>query len=111
MAYTKKIEIQQYTETQDDIGNTVKEWITIFSPWAKIEENATGKEYYEAAQINSENDVVFKTRYSRILEGKLTSELRVRYRDAYYDIKHIGGIEEHSPEVVIRTVKLNGGVR
>lgn len=111
MAYTKKIEIQYYTETQDTIGNDEQTWTTLYTPWAKIEENATGKEYYEAAQTNSENDVVFKLRYSSVLEGKLTSELRVKYKNAYYDVKHMDGIEEHSLEVAIRTVKINGGVR
>lgn len=111
MAYTKKIEIQYYTETQDAIGNDEQTWTTLYTPWAKIEENATGKEYYEAAQTNSENDVVFKVRYSSKLEDKLTSELRVKYKNTYYNVKHMDGIEEHSLEVAIRTVKLNGGVR
>lgn len=111
MAYTKKIEIQQYTESQDAIGNIDQAWTALYSPWAKIEENATGKEYYDAAQTNSENDVIFKVRYSRLLEDKLTSQLRVKYKNAYYDVKHMDGIEEHSLEVAIRTVKLNGGVR
>lgn len=111
MAYTKKIEIQYYTEMQDTIGNDSQKWETLYTPWAKIEENATGKEFYEAAQTNSENDVIFKVRYSRMLEGKLTSELRIKYKNAYYDVKHMDGIEEHSLEVTIRTVKLNGGVR
>lgn len=111
MAYTKKIEIQQHIEAQDTIGNDTYEWETLYSPWAKIEENATGKEYYEAAQTNSENDVIFKVRYSSKLEGKLTSELRIKYKNAYYDVKHMDGMEEHSLEVTIRTVKLNGGVR
>lgn len=111
MAYTKKIEIQNYTETQDSIGNVVQTWAVLYSPWSKIEENATGKEYYEAAQTNSENDVIFKVRYSQKLEGKLTSELRIKYKNTYYDVKHIDGLEEHSLELVIRTVKLNGGAR
>ncbi|MBQ6250171.1 phage head closure protein [Ruminococcus sp.] len=111
MAYTKKIEIQHYTESQDEIGNDGMLWAVLIRAWAKIEENASGKEYYEAAQTNSENDVVFKIRYTKALENKLTSELRISYRGALYDIKSIGGLAERAPELTIRTVLLNGGVR
>lgn len=111
MAYTKKITIQEYTETQDTIGNTVQTWATLISPWAKVEENTNGKEYYEAAQINSENDVVFKIRYTKSLESKLSSELRIVYQSAYYDIKSIGGLSERAPEITIRAAIINGGAR
>ena len=93
------------------IGNIDQTWTALYNPWANVEENATGKEYYDAAQTNSQNDVIFKVRYSSVLEGKLTSELRIKYKNAYYNVKHMDGIEEHSLEVAIRTVKLNGGAR
>lgn len=111
MAYNKKIEIQCYTEAQDDIGNDVQEWTTLFTPWADIVEDGNGRKYYEAAQINSESDVIFKIRYTSLLEGKLTSELRIKYKDALYDIKYIGGLSEKSKELMIRTVLHNGGTR
>lgn len=110
MAYTKKIEIQHYAETTDNIGNHKKAWQTLFRPWAEI--NGTGgREYYAAAQVNSENDMIFKIRYSRILEGKLTSELRIIYKGITYDIKHIDDFKEQHMEFVIRARQLNGGVR
>lgn len=111
MAYNKKIEIQHYTESQDEIGNDVQEWTELFSPWTEIVEEGSGRKYYEAAQTNSENDVIFRIRYTSLLENKLTSQLRIRYKDAYYDIKYIGGLSEQSKELTIRTVLHNGGVR
>jgi SPP1 family predicted phage head-tail adaptor len=111
MAYNKKIEIQCYTEDQDDIGNDVKEWKALFTPWAEIVEDGNGRKYYEAAQTNSESDVVFKIRYTSLLGNKLTSELRIKYKDAIYDIKYIGGLVERARELTIRTVLHNGGTR
>lgn len=110
MAYTKKIEIQRYTESEDEIGNTEEVWETLFEPWAKVEESG-GKEYYAAAQTNSQNDVVFRIRYSSKLEGMLTSELRIVFRGVVYDVKHISGLSERAPELAIRTELLNGGKR
>ena len=111
MAYTKKIEVQQYTESQDKIGNDKQTWTTLCTLWSKIEENTKGKEYYAAAQTNSENDIIFKVRYTKALENKLTSELRIVYNGAKFDIKSIGGLVERAPELAIRTVLHNGGVR
>lgn len=110
MAYTKKIEIQCCTEADDDIGNDMQNWKTLFRPWAEV--NCTGgREYYAAAQVNSENDMIFKIRYSRILADKLTSELRIVYNGIVYNIKHIDDFMEQHREYVIRAQQLNGGVR
>ncbi|MBR4627782.1 MAG: phage head closure protein [Ruminococcus sp.] len=110
MAYTKKITVQEYSETDDSIGNMVRTWQTLFSPWAEIS-TATGKEYYEAAQINSENDVVFKIRYSRCMAEKLSSELRIIYNGKYYDIRRIDDVNEQHRQFVIRAQIINGGGR
>lgn len=110
MAYNKRITIQEYTETEDTVGNTVKTWQTVFKPWAEIM-TLVGKEYYAAAQVNSENDTVFKIRYSSCIAHKLSSELRVKYNDSFYDIKHIDDVNEQHRQFVIRTVMRNGGLR
>lgn len=110
MAYNKKIEIQYYTEEQDDIGNDIPVWTTLFRPWAEV--NCTGgKEYYAAAQVNSENDMLFKIRYSSCMEGKLPSELRIVYKGLIYDVKHIDDFMEQHRELIIRAEQLNGGVQ
>lgn len=111
MAYNKKIEIQHYAETQDDVGNNILAWTALCTPWAEIVEDGNGRKYYEAAQTNSESDVVFKIRYTSLLASKLTSELRIKYKDAIYDIKYIGGLVERARELTIRTVLQNGGAR
>ena len=110
MAYNKKIEIQCYDESQDALGNVIQDWHTLFRPWAEIT-TSTAKEYYEAAQVNSENDLVFKVRYSSVLAGKLSSELRIVYNGLIYDIKRIEDTNEQHRQFVIRAAQINGGVR
>jgi len=110
MAYNKKIEIQYLTEEQDDIGNDISQWTALFRPWAEVS-GTGGREYYAAAQVNSENDMQFRIRYSSCMEGKLSSELRIVYKGLIYDVKHIDDVMEQHRELVIRAEQHNGGVR
>lgn len=107
MAYNKKVQIQFFTEITDEIGQKVQSWQTIFSPWAEVS-GLHGKEYYEASQVNSENTVKFKVRYSKVLVNCLTSELRILYNGRTFDVKHIDDFKEKHLYFVIRAVEHNG---
>lgn len=110
MAYTKKIEIQAMLETTDEIGQKIQEWKTIFHPWASV--NGTGgREYYKAAQVNSENDMIFRIRYSKKIADYLTSEMRIVYNNKIYNVKHIEDFNERHMELVFRTEQLNKEAR
>lgn len=110
MAYNKKIEVQFMTETKDEIGQQIRGWETAFRPWAEISCTG-GREYYAAAQTNSENDMTFKMRFSKKVTGKLTSELRIVYCGAVYNVLHIEDTNEQHRELIIRARQLNGEVR
>lgn len=109
MAYDKKIEVQLLTETEDEIKQQITSWETFFRPWAEIKCTG-GREYYAAAQVNSENDVTFKIRRSKKFDGKLTSELRIVYGGIIYNVVHIE-LNEQRRELIIRARQLNGEVR
>ena len=108
MAYDKKIIIQRYSSETDSIGQKLPVWERLTSAWAQVNP-VGGREYYAAAQINSENDMIFKVRYSRLLEGYLTSELRIIYCGRIYNVVHIDDYMEKHRELVFRTKQLNGG--
>lgn len=108
MAYNKKIEIQHFSETIDVIGQRIQSWNTLFKPWASVN-GVGGREYYKAAQTNSENDMIFKIRYSNKLNNCLTSEIRILYNGKTYDIKHIDDYMQQHRELVIRASEVNGG--
>lgn len=110
MAYNKKIEVQFLTETEDEIRQQITGWKTFFRPWAEIKCTG-GREYYAAAQVNSENDMTFRIRWSRKIAGKLTSELRIVYGGIVYNVVHIEDVNEQHRELVIRARQLNGEVR
>ena len=106
MAYNKKIEIQRLYETSDSIGNMLKEWRTVFIPWAEIKTSG-GKEYFSAAQVNSEDDYIFKIRFSRNIAEKLSSELRIFYKNQAFDITHIEDTNDTHREIIIRAKRVN----
>lgn len=109
MAYTKKIEIQHLADAEDSIGNQLKEWQILFRPWAEIN-TSKANEFFAAAQINSENDLVFKIRYSKLLKGKQSTDIRIVYDGLVYDVKRIEDVNEQHRQYVIRAAQLNGGV-
>ena len=107
MAYNKKIEIQVLSEDgTDDIGQPAKDWLTLCSPWAEIS-TLNGREYYAAAQTNTEKNTVFKIRWSHQLADKLTSEIRLVYNGLVYDINDIKDVDEKHRVFEIRAVQLN----
>lgn len=110
MAYSKKIEVQLLTETEDEIRQQITGWETFFRPWAEVKCTG-GREYYAAAQVNSENDMTFRIRWSRKIAGKLTSELRVVYGGIVYNVVHIEDVNEQHRELVIRARQLNGEIQ
>ncbi|MBQ8180600.1 MAG: phage head closure protein [Ruminococcus sp.] len=107
MAYNKKIEIQALCEEEDEIGQQISSWKTIFRPWASV--NCTGgREYYKAAQTNSQNDMIFKIRYSKTISSYSTSEIRIVYNGRIHNIKHIDDYMQQHRELVIRAEEING---
>lgn len=107
MAYNKKITFQILSENSDKIGNQSPEWTDFFIAWADV--NGTGgREYYAAAQVNSQNDMTFKVRYSRKIADFLTSEIRIVYKGKIFDVKHIDDFREQHRQLVFRTEVHNG---
>ena len=108
MAYNKKITVQAFSESRDIIGQDIQTWTAVGSFWAEIKTYG-GKEYFAAAQVNSENDVLFKVRFSRLLSGYLSSQLRVIYQSCVYDVKSAVDVNQQHRIIEIRSRILNGG--
>ena len=108
MAYNKKITVQALSESRDSIGQDIQTWTAVGSFWAEIKTYG-GKEYFAAAQVNSENDVLFKVRFSRLLSGYLSSQLRVIYQSCAYDVKSAVDVNQQHRIIEIRSRILNGG--
>jgi SPP1 family predicted phage head-tail adaptor len=57
---TKRITIKQITGyTQDDNGDPVEDWQTLYTVWAKVEINS-GREFYASRKVNAQWNGLFK---------------------------------------------------
>ena len=107
MTYNKKVIFQVLSEKPDKIGYQNPEWTDFFTTWANVN-GVGGREYYSASQVNSQNDVVFKTRYSRKIAVFLSYEIRILYNGNIYDVKHIEDYQEQHRQLTFRTEIHNG---
>lgn len=108
MTYNKKIKILQSTDVQDEVGNTDCMWTEIFHGWASVN-YIGGRKYYEAAQTNTQNDVIFTVRYSKSVSTvrcKCCDEdpdYRIMYNGRFYAVKHVDDYMDSHRELVFRT--------
>lgn len=103
MTYDKKIRIEKLSAENDVIGNQIETWETVLNTWANVKSGG-GKEYYAAAQTNSQNDMIFRIRYSKIVDDLpfKTAVYRIIYQNRAFNIKHAENYLEKNQEFVIR---------
>lgn len=87
--------IQQVAETRDATGGIVETWTPFASPRAQKVE-LTGREYFNAAQVNAEKTVKFRIRH---MSG-ITEKMRVSFASNVYDIKAILP-DERNREIIL----------
>lgn len=102
-AYRHRIEIRKSSYTEDDIGNQKKVWKEYFKGYAYMN-NLSGSEYWEAAQTQSQNTVMFIMRYHPLLAVMNTKEYYLVYNGAEYDITSIDNVQYKNETVKIRAV-------
>lgn len=102
---TRKITIEQPTESIDSNGMVTQTWATYYQPMAKISP-ALGREYYEAKQLTSDQSIKFNIRYSNKAAG-ITTKMRIVYNSNYYDISSTINSYEQNREIVLMAVLKN----
>ena len=85
----RKIEIQSLVVTATDTGGFSEAWTTLANVWAKIK-NASGSELIHADQLGAVAFSDFTIRY----RADLTETMRIVYRGAEFQIRHINNLEE-----------------
>lgn len=80
--YDRRIVIQKRDEITED-------WITVFTPHARINKGKTDDEYLSAGAIQGKRTLVFEVRYFKDLEdiSHNTQLYRVLYQDVPYNIR------------------------
>lgn len=83
--WRQRIVIQKNRMRKDKDGNQRNEWEDYFTCWAYAN-NLSGKEYWEAAQVNQEESLFFLVRYCKELKDLDSTKYRILFRGDIYNI-------------------------
>ncbi|MFR1353835.1 MAG: phage head closure protein [[Clostridium] symbiosum] len=101
-AYREPVTIEKsdgYTE--DDIGNQIAAWTEYYRGYAYMN-NLSGSEYWEAAQTQAQDTVMFIIRYHPLLGVMNTKEYRLMHRGREYNITSIDNVQFKNETIKIR---------
>lgn len=100
-AYRELVVIEKSGYAEDDIGNQIPSWTEYYRGYAYMN-NLSGSEYWEAAQTQSQNTIMFVFRYHSLLGAMNTKEYRLMHRGKAYNITSIDNVQYKNETVKIR---------
>lgn len=100
-AYREPVRIEKSSFTEDGIGNRLSVWSEYYKGYAYMN-NLSGSEYWEAAQTQSQNTVMFVLRYHPLLGSMSTKGYRVMHRGREYNINSIDNVQYKNETIKIR---------
>lgn len=104
-AYRERITIEKNAYIEDEIGNQMSSWEEYYRGYAYMN-NLSGAEYWEAAQTQAQNTVLFILRFHPLLETVNTKEYRLVHRRQEYNMISIDNVQYKNETIKIRaTVK------
>jgi SPP1 family predicted phage head-tail adaptor len=92
----KRVELQHFSENQNDYGEKIRDYTTYATVWAEIKP-LQGKELEHAQQISAETDFRIRIRY----HSAVASEHRVVYGERVFEITAVKNIEERNKELIL----------
>ena len=98
----KRIIIQILSTESDKIGNQVTVWKDFHKCWANVS-GISGKEYLAAREQQEEKTMSFKLRYCRKLSVLNSTDYRIMYNGAAYDIEYIDNLYQSNSLIVIKS--------
>lgn len=99
--WKERITIQRSTAGTDKAGNHVLSWEDFYTCWAYVN-NLSGKEYWEAAQVNAQRDIFFLIRYCSEVAGMDTEHYRVKFREQLYNITFLDNVKYQNQTLKLR---------
>ena len=100
-AYREPVTIEKNGYTEDDIGNQVAAWTEYYKGYAYMN-NLSGSEYWEAAQTQAQNTIMFIMRYHPLLGAMNTKEYRLMHQGHEYKIISIDNVQFKNETIKIR---------
>lgn len=100
-AYRELVTIEKNGYTEDEIGNQIPAWAEYYKGYAYMN-NLSGSEYWEAAQTQAQNTVLFILRYHPLLAAMDTRGYRLVHRGREYNITSIDNVQYKNETIKIR---------
>ena len=92
----ERITIQKSSTKTDKTGNHMLVWEDYYA------NNLSGKEYWEAKQVNAETELDFIIRYCSEVSGLDTEHYRIVFRGRFYNITFVDNVQYRNKSVRIR---------
>lgn len=103
--WRQRIVIQQNRMIKDGDGNQKNEWEDYFSCWAYAN-NLSGKEYWEASQVNQEATLFFLVRYCSELKRLDSTKYRILFLNEIYNITFVDFMQYRNKTIKLRAEKV-----
>lgn len=103
--WRQRIVIQKNRMRKDKDGNQRNEWEDYFTCWAYAN-NLSGKEYWEAAQMNQEESLFFLVRYCMELKDLDSTKYRILFRGDIYSITLVDFMQFQNKVIKLRAERV-----
>nr|DAQ61511.1 MAG TPA: head tail joining protein [Caudoviricetes sp.] len=97
----ERITIQKSKTSIDKNGNHILLWEDYFS-CAAYANNLSGKEYWEAATVNSQTDVYFIIRYCSEVAAIDSEHYRIVFKGQHYNISFVDNVQYKNKTIKLR---------
>lgn len=99
--WKERIIIQKSTLGTDKAGNHVLSWADYYTCSAYVN-NLSGKEYWEAAQVNAQKEIYFLIRYCSETAGMDTEHYQILFREQIYNITFLDNVKYQNKILKLR---------
>jgi len=99
--WKERITIQKSVLRTDKVGNQVLFWEDYYTCFAYVN-NLSGKEYWEAAQVNAQKEIYFLIRYCSEIANMDTEHYRVLFRGEIYNITFLDNVKCQNKALKLR---------
>lgn len=99
--WKERITIQRSVLKTDKVGNQVLFWEDYYTCSAYVN-NLSGKEYWEAAQVNAQKEIYFLIRYCSEIADMDTEHYRVLFRGEIYNITFLDNVKYQNKVLKLR---------
>ncbi|GLC79322.1 phage head closure protein [Lacrimispora brassicae] len=99
--WKERITIQKSKLETDKAGNHVLSWADYYTCAAYVN-NLSGKEYWEAAQVNAQKEIYFLVRYCSETACMDTEHYRILFRGQVYNITFLDNVKYQNKILKLR---------